>query len=99
MNQRLSPQYPFQYNDQETTVGENLQGFKLGLESGDCQVRRKHLKTVFFSKKGTAERHAATAEFYSNIIEKMKSQSLMNVLKISLKIWKIELLNFTIKLF
>nr|DAG32239.1 MAG TPA: hypothetical protein [Caudoviricetes sp.]DAN10738.1 MAG TPA: hypothetical protein [Bacteriophage sp.]DAJ97030.1 MAG TPA: hypothetical protein [Caudoviricetes sp.]DAL38148.1 MAG TPA_asm: hypothetical protein [Caudoviricetes sp.]DAQ15276.1 MAG TPA: hypothetical protein [Caudoviricetes sp.] len=29
----------------------------------------------------------------------MKSQSLMNVLKISLKIWKIEILSFTIRLF
>nr|DAO92899.1 MAG TPA: hypothetical protein [Caudoviricetes sp.]DAZ34628.1 MAG TPA: hypothetical protein [Caudoviricetes sp.] len=29
----------------------------------------------------------------------MKSQSLMNVLKISFKIWKIEILSFTIRLF
>nr|DAG42205.1 MAG TPA: L-lysine 4-hydroxylase [Caudoviricetes sp.]DAI86719.1 MAG TPA: L-lysine 4-hydroxylase [Caudoviricetes sp.] len=29
----------------------------------------------------------------------MKSQSIMNVLKISLKIWKIEILSFTIRLF
>lgn len=32
-------------------------------------------------------------------VGKMKSQSLMNVLKVSLKIWKIEILSFTIRLF
>ena len=59
----------------------------------------KSILKPFFSKKGMAERYAVTAEFSINKIEKMKSQSLMNVLKVSLKIWKIELLNFTIKLF
>lgn len=48
----LFPQYPFQYKDQETTVRENFYGFKLGLESGDCQVRRKYLETIFFLKEG-----------------------------------------------
>ena len=61
-------------------------------------IPQKHFEAVLFIE-GYGREYAATAEFYSNIIEKMKSQSLMNVLKISLKIWKIELLNFTIKLF
>ena len=49
--QRLSPQYPFQYKDQETTVRENIHSFKLGLESGDSQVRRKYLETVFSQRR------------------------------------------------
>ena len=52
----------------------------------------KSILKPFFSKKGMAERYAVTAEFSINKIEKMKSQSLMNVLKVSLKIWKINLI-------
>ena len=52
----------------------------------------KSILKPFFAKKGIAKRYAATAEFYSNIIEKMKFQSRMRVLKVSLKIWKINLI-------
>ena len=35
----------------------------------------------------------------SKRVGKMKTQSLMNIISISLKIWKIELLSFSIRLF
>ncbi len=74
----------------------NFQGFKLGM-SLDCQVRRKHLEAVLLIEGYGREVCILTAEFYSNIIVRMKSQSHMRVY-ISVRIWKINL-SFTIRLF